>query len=305
MTLLLLCVTEERTKTPGIQPHESETEKKRDPVDDHFPFVAGEKSTGDEQMACAMLAIQLDNFLGGEPIQHRHVQGYETPEFMALFPRGVSYKVGLSRFICCVFFYCTNKRKEPGRSSMQWLVAPTGGRCRVGLQEVPDLRDRAQALSGQGEAQHPCQGGGPVLEQLQQGRLLHPGPRRGEGNTKPTKDHLLGVIPTWASVPQTIVSWSGSKANIFEKQKVREIASLIRDAERHGKARIIDTSEGEEPEEMLQVEKTPTRGNVWVVMDVFHVGIFVGTGAGTDARAAREHARGRQQSRHLQLCLAV
>lgn len=51
-------------------------------------------------MACAMLAIQLDNFLGGEPIQHRHVQGYETPEFMALFPRGVSYKVMVSGFFC-------------------------------------------------------------------------------------------------------------------------------------------------------------------------------------------------------------
>lgn len=50
------------------------------------------------------------------------------------------------------------------------------------------------------------------------------------------------------------MSWSGSKANIFEKQKVREIASLIRDTERHGKARIIDTNEGEEPEEMLKVE---------------------------------------------------
>lgn len=35
---------------------------------------------------------------------------------------------------------------------------------------------------------------------------------------------------------------------------MREIASLIRDTERHGKARIIDTSEGEEPEEMLKVE---------------------------------------------------
>lgn len=60
--------------------------------------------------------------------------------------------------------------------------------------------------------------------------------------------------PHRAFVPQTIVSWSGSKANIFEKQKVREIASLIRDTERHGKARIIDTSEGEEPEEMLKVK---------------------------------------------------
>lgn len=40
-----------------------------------------------------MLATQLDNFLGGEPVQHRQVQGYESREFMALFPRGVSYKV--------------------------------------------------------------------------------------------------------------------------------------------------------------------------------------------------------------------
>lgn len=42
-------------------------------------------------------------------------------------------------------------------------------------------------------------------------------------------------------------------ANMFEKQKVREIASLIRDTERNGKACIIDVNEGEEPEEMLKV----------------------------------------------------
>lgn len=52
---------------------------------------------------------------------------------------------------------------------------------------------------------------------------------------------------------QTIVTWIGSQANIFEKQKVREIASLIRDTDRHGKARIVDFNEGEEPEEMLKV----------------------------------------------------
>ena len=57
------------------------------------PFLTGEKSSRDEQVACAMLGTQLDNFLGGDPIQHRHVQGYESPEFMNLFPRGVSYKV--------------------------------------------------------------------------------------------------------------------------------------------------------------------------------------------------------------------
>ena len=35
---------------------------------------------------------------------------------------------------------------------------------------------------------------------------------------------------------QTIVSWSGSKSNMFERQKVREFAALIRDTERHSKA---------------------------------------------------------------------
>lgn len=34
---------------------------------------------------------------------------------------------------------------------------------------------------------------------------------------------------------------------------MREIASLIRDTDRHGKARIVDANEGEEPEEMLKV----------------------------------------------------
>lgn len=61
-------------------------------ISSSFSFL-GEKSSRDEQVACAMLATQLDNFLGGDPVQHRQVQGYESPEFMNLFPRGVSYKV--------------------------------------------------------------------------------------------------------------------------------------------------------------------------------------------------------------------
>ena len=65
------------------------------PPPPHIPLPpAGEKSSRDECVVCAVLATQLDNFLGGEPIQHRHVQGYEAAEFMVLFPRGVSYKVG-------------------------------------------------------------------------------------------------------------------------------------------------------------------------------------------------------------------
>lgn len=43
---------------------------------------------------------------------------------------------------------------------------------------------------------------------------------------------------------------------MFERQKVREIAMLIRDTERNGKAHIIDVTEGEETLEMVQVTNT-------------------------------------------------
>ncbi len=70
-------------------------------------------------------------------------------------------------------------------------------------------------------------------------------------NVKPCSIYLK-----WTSkcfILQTIVSWIGSQANIFEKQKVREIATLIRDTDRHGKAQITNINEGEETQEMLQV----------------------------------------------------
>lgn len=140
----------------------------------------------------------------------------------------------------------------------------TGGWCGVGLQEVSGLWDGAEVVPDQRETQHPCQGGGAVLEQLQQGRLLHPRPRGGEHpppTTHPVSEKLQRAggecdhgDSRCFSPLQIIVSWIGSQANIFEKQKVREIASLIRDTDRHGKARIVDTSEGEEPEEMLKVK---------------------------------------------------
>uniref|UniRef100_A0A673D138 Macrophage-capping protein n=1 Tax=Sphaeramia orbicularis TaxID=375764 RepID=A0A673D138_9TELE len=156
----------------------------------------GEKSSRDEQVACAMLATQLDNFLGGDPVQHRHVQGYESAEFMFLFPRGVSYKEGGVE---------SGFRRPQGSGTVQRLYQIKGKR---------NIRAKEVELNWSSFNKGDCF----ILD--------------------------LGDI---------IVSWIGSQANIFEKQKVREIASLIRDTDRHGKARIIDTNEGEEPEEMLKV----------------------------------------------------
>uniref|UniRef100_A0A8C9SL50 Macrophage-capping protein n=2 Tax=Scleropages formosus TaxID=113540 RepID=A0A8C9SL50_SCLFO len=157
----------------------------------------GEKSSRDEQVACAMLATQLDNFLGGDPIQHRQVQGYESSEFMSLFPRGVTYKEGgvESGF----------RKSQSGCGPVHRLYQIKGKR---------NIRAKEVELSWESFNKGDCF----ILD--------------------------LG---------ETIVSWVGSQANIFEKQKVREIATLIRDTERHGKAQITNVSEGEETTEMLEV----------------------------------------------------
>uniref|UniRef100_A0A8C6WPG5 Macrophage-capping protein n=1 Tax=Neogobius melanostomus TaxID=47308 RepID=A0A8C6WPG5_9GOBI len=156
----------------------------------------GEKSSRDEQVACAMLATQLDKYLGGDPVQHREVQGYETPEFMQLFPRGVSYKEGGVE---------SGFRRTQGSGPVRRLYQIKGKR---------NIRAKEVELSWNSFNKGDCF----ILD--------------------------LG---------DTIISWIGSQANIFEKQKVREIASLIRDTERHGKAKIVNSDEGEEPEEMLKV----------------------------------------------------
>ncbi|KAK2866714.1 hypothetical protein Q7C36_002770 [Tachysurus vachellii] len=157
----------------------------------------GEKSTRDEQVACAVLATQLDNFLGGDPVQHRQVQGYESPEFMSLFPRGITYKEGgiESGF----------RKQQSGSGPVQRLYQIKGKK---------NIRAKEVELNWSSFNKGDCF----ILD--------------------------LG---------ETIVSWVGSQANMFEKQKVREIAALIRDTERHGKAQISSIQEGEETPEMLKV----------------------------------------------------
>lgn len=60
------------------------------------------------------------------------------------------------------------------------MVSLSGRGRGVGLQEDSGLRDGAEIVPDQRETQHPCQGGGAGVEQLQQRRLLHPWPRGGE-----------------------------------------------------------------------------------------------------------------------------
>ncbi|CAL9698043.1 unnamed protein product [Knipowitschia caucasica] len=57
-------------------------------------YWIGNSSSQDEQGAAAIFVTQLDEHLGGSPIQHREVQCYESPRFKSYFRNGLIYKKG-------------------------------------------------------------------------------------------------------------------------------------------------------------------------------------------------------------------
>lgn len=57
-------------------------------------YWIGNQSSQDEQGAAAILVTQLDNYLGGSPIQYREVQDCESVKFKSYFKNGIVYKKG-------------------------------------------------------------------------------------------------------------------------------------------------------------------------------------------------------------------
>ncbi|XP_043941617.1 adseverin-like [Protopterus annectens] len=54
----------------------------------------GNECSQDESTAAAILATQLDEHLGGKPVQYRETQGSESTTFLAYFKTGITYKKG-------------------------------------------------------------------------------------------------------------------------------------------------------------------------------------------------------------------
>lgn len=55
----------------------------------HVHFWLGNDTSVDESTAAVIKTIELDDFLGGHPIQHREVQGNESARFKSYFKTGL------------------------------------------------------------------------------------------------------------------------------------------------------------------------------------------------------------------------
>lgn len=57
-------------------------------------YWLGKECSQDESTSAAIFTVQLDDFLGGKPVQYREIQGHESNTFVGYFKGGLKYKAG-------------------------------------------------------------------------------------------------------------------------------------------------------------------------------------------------------------------
>lgn len=79
--------------------------------------AAGDFCSQDERGSAAIFTIQMDDFLGGKPIQYREVQGHESKTFLGYFKSGITYMVR-----CHVYCYFLAIYKEKDKCFVSFFA---------------------------------------------------------------------------------------------------------------------------------------------------------------------------------------